>query len=94
MSSYTVTRSAGGHVFSLYRGRLRHRAKDTFDRAEATDATVTLTEHRTEEPRRVLDQKGPEFMWTEGRCPCVCQAHGKTWCSCPCPRHPHATGLA
>lgn len=92
MASYTVTRSTGGHIFGLYQGRLRHRADETFGRADAADGLVTLTEHREMEPRKVLARKGPGFTW-EGRCPCECTAHGKTACGCPCPRHPYTTGM-
>lgn len=95
MASYTVTRSAAGQVFQLYRGKLRHRAKETFDRAEPTSGRVTLTEHGTDGliGRKVVAQKGPDFTWEPGRCPCPCAAHGKTACGCPCPRHPYTTGL-
>lgn len=92
MASWSVTRSANGHVFGLYHGRLKARALETFSRALALDSVVTLTEHRVEGPRNVLDRKGP-FLWGDGRCPCECTVHGKTACGCPCPRHPYTTGM-
>jgi hypothetical protein len=93
VSSYTVTRASGGNVFTLYRGRLRHRAAETFDHAEPPEGVVTFTEHGTDVPRKVVAQKGPASVWADGRCPCECRVHGKAACGCPCPRHPYTTGL-
>jgi hypothetical protein len=53
-ASYTVTRCTGGHVFTLYVGRLKYRAEEAYDNAKPEKGSiVTLTEHGDRE-RKVL----------------------------------------
>lgn len=68
--SYTVTRQGNGHVFLLYRGRLRYRAEQTFERAEVVPGTVvTFTEHSLPPVvRRKVGPATPPATWVSLRC--------------------------
>lgn len=97
--SYTVTRQGSGHVFTLYHGRLRHRAEATYDQAvPVPGTTVTLTEHTV--PAKVLRSKeAPRGMtspstWVELRCAQCGRKHDAIREACRVHGFPECHGVA